>query len=282
MEIAATAAAVVASAAVPNGKERQILDLIPRENSWEQILYEVVAVQNIDPWNVDLNLLAHGFTDYISNLKDFDFRIPAKWVIIAAILLRMKSDYIKIIKTDAEPDLSGGLESDLAEFEAIPEPGAMGPERLDVDPIENPSRRRPVRKITLTELVDSLRKVFRAEKRREVMLEKRRSKVNVSGEDITKRIENLYTRISGMLGRIKNEEIKFSNLVETWEKDKVVDTFLPLIHLDQDKRVCCRQEKIFEEIFIKKREAVPSLKAAPAKAVGVHGANITGQPKAAA
>ncbi|MBN2330666.1 MAG: hypothetical protein JXC85_02525, partial [Candidatus Aenigmarchaeota archaeon] len=34
--------------------EADILKLIKQENSWEQILYDVVAIQDMDPWNLDL------------------------------------------------------------------------------------------------------------------------------------------------------------------------------------------------------------------------------------
>ncbi len=110
--------------------EGDILDLIKQENSWEQILYDVVALEDLDPWNLDLNALSSGFAEYISTIKELDFRIPAKWVIIAAILLRMKSDAIKIMKTDRDAEDEEFM--DLDEFE--------DKEGLE-DPAASPSRR---------------------------------------------------------------------------------------------------------------------------------------------
>ena len=235
-----------------NGNERRILELIPKEGSWEQIIYQVVAMQSLDPWDIDLNALASGFADYVKSLKELDFRIPAKWVIIAAVLLRMKSDYLRILKMDgheADSELVGLEDAgELAEIEAVTE-------TLQVNPIDAIPRRKPVRRITLNELVNSLRKVLASEKRREDRILERRGRVKINEEDISRRIDSLYSRITGILSRIMDEEVRFSMVVEHWNRAEVVDAFLPLIHLDNDKKVECRQPEMFEEIFIKKRGA---------------------------
>lgn len=243
-EAAAGAAPVVRS-------EGDILELIKQENSWEQILYDVVAIQDMDPWNLDLLTLSRGFADYISGIKELDFRIPAKWVIIACMLLRMKSDHIKILKMDKEaPDEY----MDLDELEELAELEEAEVERLELDPLEVIPKRKPVRQVTITDLVSSLKKVIKAEKRRELRLQKRKDKIKISSDDITRRIDNLYAKIGDMLTTIRQNEIKFSKLVGQWKRGRVVDTFLPLVHLDHEKKVACRQDKIFEEIFIKKRK----------------------------
>ena len=237
---------------VPIKGEADILELIKQENSWEQILYDVVAIENLDPWNLDLNQLSRGFTGYISAIKVLDFRIPAKWVIIASMILRMKSDCIRILKTD-EPDgeeLPGmddlGGEPDAAD-------GGLELDAPELNPLEALPRRRPVRSITITELVGSLRRVISAQTRRDERLETRRGKVRIASEDIAARIDSLYRRITSMILNIRKEEVKFSEVVGTWKRDMVVDAFLPLVHLDQERKVACRQDAFFDEIFIKRR-----------------------------
>jgi len=234
----------------PVRNEKDILNLIKQENSWEQVLYQVVALEDMDPWNLDINVLCKGFADYVAGISELDFRIPAKWVIIASILLRMKSDCIKIMRTEEEPDDEFRDLEELAEMAELEEDES----KMDLEPIEAVSRRIPVRRVTITELVNSLKKVVRAEERREVRLQQRRNRIKISSDDITVRIDNLYKKIGDMLIKIKENEIKFTKLVGSWKRGRVVDTFLPLIHLDHDKKVSCRQEKIFKEIFIRKRE----------------------------
>ncbi len=228
-----------------------ILDLLKKENSWEQILYQVVALEDMDPWNLDISQLARGFTEYIAPIQELDFRIPAKWVIITSILLRMKSDHIKIMKMDQESADEDFM--DLEELEEMAELEMGDEPAIDVDPIDVITKRRPVRRVTIAELVNSLKNVVRAEDRRETRLQMRRDKIKITEEDITKRIDNLYKKIGDMLTVLKESEVKFSKLVGSWKRGEVVDSFLPLVHLDQDKKVTCRQERIFDEIFIKKR-----------------------------
>ena len=235
------------------GAEKEILELIPRENSWEQIIYQVVAMNSLDPWNLDLSVLSRGFADRIAALEEVDFRIPAKWVMIAAVLLRMKSDYIKILKMDREPgpDEFSGLEDMdaelLGEAEDLPHP--------EVDPIETAAKRRPVRRITVTELVDSLRRVLASEKRRDLRVRRMRGKISIATDDIAARIESLYGRITAMLGRMDQDELRFSKLVGKWERQNVIDHFMPLVHLDNEKKIECVQKNMFDEIFIRSRKA---------------------------
>jgi chromatin segregation and condensation protein Rec8/ScpA/Scc1 (kleisin family) len=238
------------------GRVGEILDLIPKDNSWEQILYQVVAMNNLDPWDLDLNALSKGFSGYISSLDDVDFRVPAKWVIISAVLLRMKSDHIKILKMDSEPqdEFMGMDELDALGGGAEDFIGDRKISREDLIPMDAAPRRMPVRRVTITELVDSLRKVLTSEERRGAAVRERMERVSISTEDITARIEGLYKRITGMLGRMDDRELKFSELVGKWEKANVVDHFMPLIHLDNEKKIACRQKEMFSEILIKGRK----------------------------
>ncbi len=236
-----------------HGREKEILELIPKENSWEQIIYKVVAMNDLDPWNLDLNVLSKGFADHIMSIEEIDFRVPAKWVIIAAVLLRMKSDYIKIMKMDREP------EEDFMDFEDMEDTEMeeidVDIHADDVDPIDAAPRRKPVRRVTVTELVDSLRRVLSSERRRELRVKKARGKISIRTDDIAVRIEKLYSRISDMLNGMKDNKVTFSSLVDKWERDKIIDQFMPLMHLDNQKKIECTQREIFDEILIKKKPA---------------------------
>lgn len=238
-----------------HGREKEILELLPKENSWEQIIYQVVAMNNIDPWNIDLNVLSKGFADHIMNVEELDFRVSAKWVIIAAVLLRMKSDYIKIMKMDREPaedefmDLDDLEDTELGEIDTDVHAD-------DVDPIEVSPKRKPIRMITITELVDSLKRVLASEKRRDLKIRKARGKISIKTDDIAVRIENLYSKISSMLNGMKDNKVAFSSIVDKWERERIIDHFMPLMHLENDRKVRCTQKEMFDEIMIKRRDAI--------------------------
>ncbi|RLJ09266.1 MAG: hypothetical protein DRP13_00640 [Candidatus Aenigmatarchaeota archaeon] len=231
-------------------KENEILELITSEYSFEQVIYKIIAFEGMDPWDLDIKKLSDAFLQYLKKRREMDFRIPAKYIIIAAVLLKMKSEDLQQLY-----DLTFG--SDLDVFEAEIESEVIQPETeceiqthlnatLHVPPV-----RKPVRKIVVEELIDALRKALKTEERRKEKWERRRERIKIEQENITQRIEELYRRIDSLLTEIK-KEIKFSSLVKQWERKEVVETFVPLIHLDHQKKIKCRQEEPFEEIFITK------------------------------
>ncbi|MFQ5647788.1 MAG: segregation/condensation protein A, partial [Candidatus Aenigmatarchaeota archaeon] len=229
--------------------EKQIMQLITSEYSWEQIIYKIVAWEGLDPWDLDLKALSKAFLQYLVRMETLDFHVPAKYIIIAAVLLRMKSDHLKFLEILDGQEMPE-IETEDSGFELD-----TGTEQLEVTPISAPPKRFARRRVMVDELVTALRRALSSQERRDTRRIKRVGKVKIEQEDVTKRIEQLYERIEALLKRLKDEEIAFSKLVKKWERKEVVDTFLPLIYLDSDRKVRCRQEEMFSEIFIKKREA---------------------------
>ncbi|MBI4175860.1 MAG: segregation/condensation protein A [Candidatus Aenigmarchaeota archaeon] len=237
-------------------EEKEIMGMITSEYSWEQIIYKIVSLDSLDPWNVDITKLTKGFLVYIGKMKELDFKIPAKYVIIASVLLRMKSDGLRVLDILSVEEAANGTE-------IIQQTNGNGHEKLDLGPLELPMRRQPTRRVMVAELILSLRKALKTEERRIVRHARARGQIHITEEDIEERIADLYRKIDMLLMKIKNEEISFSSLVGKWERDAVAGAFLPLIYLYHDQKVQCRQERLFDEIFIKKGEA----QAASGKAV---------------
>jgi segregation and condensation protein A len=241
--------------------EEKIMGFITSDYSWEQVIYKVVAWEGLDPWNLDLVKLSDSFMDYMTKLKEMDFKVPAKYVIISAVLLRMKSDHLQylgdlvednfsmdIVEDELESHIESGTADDLDD--ELPE--ANGMNGFTVNPITVPPKRQPRRKIVVDDLVSALRRVLRAETRRDRKLKRHREKIDVKDDNITRRISLLYHKINDILGRINKEEIEFSKLVDRWEKQEVVDTFLPLIFLDHERKIQATQEEMFKEILVRK------------------------------
>lgn len=240
--------------------EQKIMDFITSDYSWEQVIYKIVAWEGLDPWSLDLVKLSDSFVVYITKLKEMDFKVPAKYVIISSVLLRMKSDHLQylgdlveenfsmdIIEDDLETHIETSdldMEEDLADSN-----GFAG---FTANPITVPPKRQHRRKIIVDDLVSALRRVMKAETRREKKIRRHREKIEVKDDNITRRISSLYHKINDILGRINKEEVEFSKLVNKWEKKEVVDTFLPLLFLDHEKKVEATQEEMFKEILIRK------------------------------
>lgn len=231
-------------------KENEIMNLITSEYSWEQVIHKIIAWEGLDPWDLDLVALSKSFMGYLVKIEELDFKVPAKYVIIAAVLLRMKSDHLQFIdlRTTQEEEMDG-LES---EIEIGVEEHTAEPQRFDVTPITTPPKRYTRRKIMIDELIVALRRVLKTEDKRKRML-KIRGKIDIRHEDISERIAELYKRINDLLKQLKEEEVMFSRLVPKWEREKIVETFLPLIYLNNQGKVQCRQDELFKEIYIRRQ-----------------------------
>jgi segregation and condensation protein A len=229
-------------------EEENILKIIIEKQSWEEIIYYVVNVENLDPWNIDLVKLTNGFLKFLHEAKELDFRIPAKIVFVAAILLRLKSNYLSIFEEE-EPEEN--LEQKPMIYEEPPELLALG----------IPLKRVPKRQITLEELINALRKALAVKERKEARRERLKKELQariVEEEDIEKRLEKLMMEIDKLIKELNISRIEFRRIVKKWDTKNIVYNFVPLLHLEQKEKIITEQEKWFEEIFIRKREKIES------------------------
>ncbi|MBL7160743.1 MAG: segregation/condensation protein A [Candidatus Aenigmarchaeota archaeon] len=222
----------------------QLLDRVTAPGSWEQVIYDVIAFEGLDPWDIDLSGLAEGFVKYLQGMKEMDFKLPAKYLMVAATLLRMKSDHLPLLDYFQEEPEAVELEDGIEENRA-------GTSKENLPLLAIPPRRVHRRRIVVSELVDALRKVMSSSARREMRTERARGTIKISEDDIGKRISTLYDKINSILSRIKGSEVRFKEVVPVWERKEVANTFLPLIYLDHQRKVECRQEEMFDEIYIK-------------------------------
>jgi segregation and condensation protein A len=227
--------------------EKKILDFITSEYSWEQIIYEVVAWEGLNPWDLDIVKLSKAFIRYLQAMEELDFRVPAKYIMVASVLLRMKSDYLRKFKEQVTGEVEQEIQEELKALEEE--------EDFEIDPINIPPRREPVRKVTVSELVHALKKVLNSHKRKVNRRNRLREDIELKGENINERIKDLYERINSILLRVRKREVEFSRLVGKWERKEIIGNFIPLIHLDQQRRVKARQSKVFREIWVSKRDA---------------------------
>lgn len=217
-----------------------ILKTIIEKESWEEIIYYIVSKEELDPWNIDLIKLTQNFIRFIRSAQELDFRIPAKIVFVAAILLKLKASYLSIFE-----EKETKVEKVLKErFE------------LDIDlTLPKPIKRIPKRQVSLDELIKALKKalevrerrikrrfIWRARLRREVLIE----------EDITKKIEEIMNEIEEIMRRSGKEKIEFREIVEEWNREKIVEHFIPILHLEQNEKIKTEQPEFFKEIWISK------------------------------
>lgn len=209
------------------------LESIVQKPSWREVLTELIITEQIDPWNVDIVKVCEGFIKKVKEMDKVDLHIPANIVLASAILLKFKSEAIRF---EEEQVMIQGEE--IIGEENIPELRLAG-------------RIPPKRQITLQELLSEIENVLKFEQKKSVIQEKKIQEIinlEVSGFDIEKKMEMIYELI--MNGLKENGYVPFSKLIINKENREVVQTFLSILYLSQNKRINIEQKKWYGEITI--------------------------------
>ncbi|MEM7817048.1 MAG: segregation/condensation protein A [Candidatus Aenigmatarchaeota archaeon] len=213
-------------------EESHLIKTIIVGADWEEVLTMIIEEEEIDPMDIDIVKLVDAVLNYLKTLKKFDFRIPARFILIAAILLRMKCEVLKIKDIEEKREERPTID-------------------INVPLIELPVIRRPTRPIALTELIDALNKVIQFEERKKLRALRLRKAV----EALIEEEEDIEVRINKIYEEIRTKRInKFSELVGEWKREKIVYKFIPLLHLDQSGKISCEQLEEFGEILINLKE----------------------------
>jgi len=218
----------------------QLITLMINEPSWEDVIVKIIADEEMDPWNIDIIRLANIFVSYLEKMDKMDLRVPARFILITAILLRMKSDFMDTRKRRTYIPESDEKENELLRVLA------------NIPPLQAPIKRVPVGNVTIDELITALKKAFEVKERRVKRSHRRKEMVQRAmperEEDITKRIDQLLEDIQLALGQVDN--IEFSRLVKRWRRKEIVKTFIPLLHLAHQGKVNIKQKELFKEIEV--------------------------------
>jgi len=211
-----------------------------------EVLVELARRGDIDPWDIDIARTTEKFLQYIDSLEKRDLRIPARTLLYASILLRMKSDSMEGQKD--EPDEEPVPEVEETEDEAWEE------EREDILP-PPPVRRRTKRPVTLEELISELKKaemVGRRKAMRDRWPSTEEKALDLShDEGIEERIKALGPILDDMF--MEKKMVTFQDINRRADlKEDGVTNYVSLLFMAQRKQVWLEQEEIFGELFVRR------------------------------
>lgn len=230
--------------------QSQVYDLITGEElSWQAIIFDLVRTEQLDPWNIDVGVLAEGYLEKIRELEDADFFLSSKVLLACSLLLRLKSEVLlnKYIQSLDEA-LYGRKEE------------SRGFERIEIDENELPVLvpRTPMarhRKVTLDELMNSLNKAIETENRRikrEIKSKQAEKSALVvmpkKGKvPLKTRVRFIFQRLKGHWGD-KGEHMLFSQIAKS--REEKLASFVPVLHLSNNGKVYVHQRKHYEDFFM--------------------------------
>ena len=230
------------------GHEEVYRLLVSRELSWQQIIYDLIKSEQLDPWDIDISRLTSKYLEKVHELEESNFVIPAKILLAAAILLRIKSEML----------LSRYIKSLDEILFGKPEIKEKTPIEINLDDVSELFPRSPLprpRRVTLPDLIQALNRAMVTEHRRikkEIAVTHAMNRFNMllpkTKPDARFRIKEIFERIKTFFANNQNEKMTFTQLAPSNEEKRM--TFAPVLHLDNQERVNLEQIKSFDEIFI--------------------------------
>ncbi|MBW2974871.1 segregation/condensation protein A [Candidatus Woesearchaeota archaeon] len=234
-----------------NQPHEQIFEMLfeKDEITWKTILQELIKSEKMNPWDINISLLTKRYIETIKKLKEFDFRISGKVLLAAAILLKIKSN--KLVGEDIEyldRLISEQDEEEALDFEEELEPRAREDMPKNLIP-RTPQPRK--RKVSIYDLMGALERALEVKRRRVL---KSIPPMNIRApekkRDISEVIKDIYTRIKHFFWEHSRKRLTFSQLVPSDSKEDKIYTFVPLLHLTNQRKIDIYQQQHFGEIDI--------------------------------
>ena len=216
-----------------------------------EVLVDLARRGEIDPWDIDIALATEKFLQYIDSLERRDLRIPARTLLYASILLRLKSD-----------QMEGQEEEEDNPPEEIEVAAPQREEVLDQLP-RPPLRRHTKRPVTLDELISELKKAEvvgrrKAMRERWPLLDEKKILDPSHEEGIEERIKALGPILDNMFTektRLTFQEIN----IRDGAAQEGVTNYISLLFMAQRRTVWLEQEEIFGELFVSRQARAEDL-----------------------
>lgn len=223
------------------------------EIDWKAFIRELVKTEQMDPWDIDIRKISNKFLELVTDLKEMDFRLSGKMILATSFFLKIKSD--KLLGEDMEAFDAMIIEDDFEDFEELPEDFQDVPEPTLIPRSPQPRKR----KVSISDLAHALESALKKEKKKKIRAIQRQQQTEKIQEqqdlkpkekkkDIDVIIEEVYTKIKNLF--TKKPKVHFNHLLSSNEKTHKVETFIPLLHLDNQGRVALIQEKHFGDIHV--------------------------------
>ncbi len=223
--------------------------------TWQSMLFELVKTEQMDPWDIDISSLAEKFILMINEMKETNLKIGGKVILASTILLRLKSG--RFIDTDLaqlEALISSinSDDSDFEEWEDLYEEAIQtkDPRKYKIYP-RTPQPRQ--RKVSVFDLVGALEEVIEKQKIKinvRKFISRDPVEVKISSRDINIVIKEVFQSLNEKSKNFDTDKLKFSQIIPSNRKEDLISTFLPLLHLTNQRVTDLFQEEAFGDFDI--------------------------------
>lgn len=227
----------------------QLYDMLVNKDevTWQTIIHDLVKSEQMDPWGIDITLLAERYLAAVKELQHHNFHISGKVILAAAILLNIKTT--KLLEEDIAnfDSLLFSRDEDLLEDDS---PVMIGNQEVPSLLIKTPQLRK--RKVSLNDLMEALTMALKVEEKRLIRRKReevvRYAEIPIKKFDISDLMKKVYNQIATWFS--KSQKLTFKELVPSNTKEDIITTFIPLLHLSNERKVDLEQEVPFGDINI--------------------------------
>ena len=201
------------------------------------LLTDVLQLDKVEPWNVDVGKLVVGFLNEMKRLGDIDFRISGNALYSASVIFMRKT-------------------RDLVQL------GILPPEEYDKEELEIPLIRPPFRltnrRVTIEELLIAMDHVLSKGTRRRSTPTKRHSrtkedpltfKMNVDQANIEETLAEVYADLQRLLK--VGESSKFNDILMNNTRQEIVRVFFSILFLYARKFIDIWMDESESVIWVK-------------------------------
>ncbi|MEK6970916.1 MAG: ScpA family protein [archaeon] len=208
--------------------------------AWKTILISLVKSEKMDPWNIDIKELALKYLDKIRSLQSTDLRLPANAILASAILLKFKARALRLPSLDQADEVE--WKALLTEEQLL---GGMMPELF-------PPGLSREGKVTLDQLVESIESILEKTKSRVQRERDGRDRPVFNLPFASMNLESKMQEVLDMSSAFADETglSRFSRMMEGRSANDVIESFLALLFLVNDRKLNAWQETLFGEIFV--------------------------------
>ena len=222
------------------------------------LLCDLISRQKIDIKDISISEITSQYVAYIDMLNEMDLEVASEFIIMASKLLEIKSRYLlyKQHHEEHEEDPRLELVGQLEEYKKFKEASlnmkdkvhyisdtffrakeeVIVDNKIDLDEISIDAIRKILPIILKTKVIEGFDKTEELD----IIVKKK----VVSSEE---KMQDLKVLMS------KEDKVSFVKLVEYYDKDETIATFLAILELIKEKLIVVVQNKFFDDILIIKR-----------------------------
>lgn len=222
------------------------------------LLCDLISRQKIDIKDISISEITSQYLAYIDMLNEMDLEVASEFIIMASKLLEIKSRYLlyKQHHEEHEEDPRLELVGQLEEYKKFKEASlnmkdkvhyisdtffrakeeVIVDNKIDLDEISIDAIRKILPIILKTKVIEGFDKTEELD----IIVKKK----VVSSEE---KMQDLKVLMS------KEDKVSFVKLVEYYDKDETIVTFLAILELIKEKLIVVVQNKFFDDILIIKR-----------------------------